>query len=74
MDLRIRLVFAVTWFTMEVATNGCKGKREIKMKLFKREQQDVFARLDELMMLMASDETYNEYIIVREGINNGNSN
>jgi hypothetical protein len=43
------------------------------MKLFKREQ-DVFARLDELMMLMASDETYDEYIIVREGINNGNSN
>jgi hypothetical protein len=35
------------------------------MKLFKREQQDVFARLDELMVLMASDETYDEYIIIR---------
>ena len=57
---------------MEVATNGCASERD-KMKLFKREQ-DVFARLDELMMLMASDETYDEYIIVREGINNGNSN
>ena len=48
---------------MEVATNGCVSERD-KMKLFKREQ-DVFARLDELMVRMASDETYDEYIIIR---------
>jgi hypothetical protein len=41
------------------------------MKLFNKQQQDVFARLDELMVRMASDETYDEYIIVRGGMNNG---
>ena len=37
------------------------------MKLFKREQ-DTYARLDELMVRMASDETYNEYIMLRGGM------
>jgi hypothetical protein len=41
------------------------------MKLFNKQQQDVFARLDELMVRMASDETYDEYIVVRGGMNNG---
>jgi hypothetical protein len=40
------------------------------MKLFKREQ-DIYARLDELMVRMASDEIYDEYIVVRGGMNNG---
>lgn len=40
------------------------------MKLFNKQQQDVFSRLDELMVRMASDETYDEYIIVRGGMNN----
>lgn len=40
------------------------------MKLFKREQ-DTLARLDALMVRMASDETYDEYIVVRGGMNNG---
>jgi hypothetical protein len=37
------------------------------MKLFKREQ-DVFSQLDELMVRMASDETYDEYIVLRGGM------
>lgn len=41
------------------------------MKLFNKQQQDVFARLDELMVRMASDETYDEYIIIRGNMNNG---
>jgi hypothetical protein len=41
------------------------------MKLFNKQQQDVFARLDELMVCMASDETYDEYIVVRGGMHNG---
>ncbi len=41
------------------------------MKLFNKQQQDVFSRLDELMVRMASDETYDEYIIIRGGMNNG---
>ena len=41
------------------------------MKLFNKQQQDVFSRLDELMVRMASDETYDEYIVVRGGMNNG---
>jgi hypothetical protein len=40
------------------------------MKLFKREQ-DTYALLDELMVRMASDETYDEYIVLRGGMNNG---
>jgi hypothetical protein len=38
------------------------------MKLFNKQQQDVFARLDELMVRMASDETYDEYIVLRGGM------
>jgi hypothetical protein len=41
------------------------------MRLFKQAEQDVFARLDELMVRMASDEVYDEYIIIRGGMNNG---
>jgi hypothetical protein len=41
------------------------------MKLFNKQQQDVFARLDELMVRMASDQTYDEYIVIRGGMNNG---
>lgn len=41
------------------------------MKLFNKQQQDVFARLDELMVRMASDKTYDEYIVIRGGMNNG---
>lgn len=41
------------------------------MKLFNKQQQDVFTRLDELMVRMASDETYDEYIVIRGGMNNG---
>lgn len=41
------------------------------MRLFKQAEQDVFARLDELMVRMASDETYDEYIVVRGGMDNG---
>lgn len=37
------------------------------MKLFKREQ-DTYARLDELMVRMASNETYDEYIVLRGGM------
>ena len=37
------------------------------MKLFKREQ-DTYVRLDELMVRMASDETYDEYIVLRGGM------
>jgi hypothetical protein len=33
------------------------------MKLFKRVKQDTFARLDELMASMASEEIYDEYKI-----------
>jgi hypothetical protein len=40
------------------------------MKLFNKQQQDTFAQLDELMVRMASDETYDEYIIIRGGMNN----
>jgi hypothetical protein len=41
------------------------------MKLFNKQQQDTYARLDELMVRMASDETYDEYIVIRGGMNNG---
>jgi hypothetical protein len=41
------------------------------MKLFNKQQQDTFARLDELMVRMASDQTYDEYIVIRGGMNNG---
>ena len=41
------------------------------MKLFNKQQQDVFSRLDELMVRMASDETYDEYIVIRGGMDNG---
>jgi len=41
------------------------------MKIFKRAKQDTFARLDELMVRMASDETYDEYIKIRGGMDNG---
>ena len=37
------------------------------MKLFKREQ-DTYVLLDELMVRMASDETYDEYIVLRGGM------
>jgi hypothetical protein len=40
------------------------------MKLFNKQQQDVFSLLDELMVRMASDETYDEYIIIRGGMHN----
>ena len=40
------------------------------MKLFKREK-NTYAQLDELMVRMASDETYDEYIVLRGGMNNG---
>ncbi len=35
------------------------------MRLFKRAEQDTYAQLDALMVRMASDETYDEYIILR---------
>jgi hypothetical protein len=41
------------------------------MKLFNKQQQDTFAQLDELMVRMASDETYDEYIIIRGGMKCG---
>jgi hypothetical protein len=41
------------------------------MRLFKQTEQDIFMQLDKLMVLMASDETYDEYIIIRGGMNNG---
>ena len=41
------------------------------MRLFKREEQDTYALLDALMVRMASDETYDEYIIIRGGMHNG---
>ena len=41
------------------------------MRLFNKQQQDVFAQLDNLMVRMASDETYDEYIIIRGGMDNG---
>jgi hypothetical protein len=41
------------------------------MRLFKRAEQDTFARLDELMVRMASDETYDEYIKIIGGMDNG---
>jgi hypothetical protein len=41
------------------------------MKLFKRDEQDIFMKLDKLMVRMASDETYDEYIVIRGGMNNG---
>jgi hypothetical protein len=37
------------------------------MKLFKREH-DTYAELDALMVRMASDETYDEYIMLRGGM------
>lgn len=40
------------------------------MKLLKRDH-DTYARLDALMVRMASDETYDEYIIIRGGMNHG---
>ena len=51
--------------------NGNQLNKEKKMRLFKQAEQDVFARLDELMVRMASDETYDEYIVIRGGMNNG---
>lgn len=44
------------------------------MKLFKRTgtgQDYVFTVLDGLMVRMASDEVYDEYIIIRGGMENG---
>jgi hypothetical protein len=41
------------------------------MRLFKQTEQDIFVQLDKLMVLMASDETYDEYIVIRGGMNNG---
>ena len=41
------------------------------MRLFKRAEQDTFALLDALMVRMASDETYDEYIVIRGGMDNG---
>ena len=41
------------------------------MKLFKRVKQDTYAQLDDLMVRMASDETYDEYIVIRGGMDNG---
>jgi hypothetical protein len=41
------------------------------MKLFNKQQQDIFIQLDKLMVLMASDETYDEYIVIRGGMHNG---
>jgi hypothetical protein len=38
------------------------------MKLFKKNQEDVFARLDKLMSEMANTETYVEYLREREGM------
>jgi hypothetical protein len=39
------------------------------MKLFKREK-DTYEMLDALMVRMASDETYDEYIVIRGGMHN----
>jgi len=41
------------------------------MKLFNKQQQDIFVELDKLMVRMASDETYDEYIIIRGEMNHG---
>lgn len=41
------------------------------MKLFKRTKQDMYARLDELMARMASEEIYDEYVAIRGGMDNG---
>ena len=41
------------------------------MKLFNKQQQDTCARRDELMVRMASDEPYDEYIVIRGGMDNG---
>jgi hypothetical protein len=41
------------------------------MRLFKRAEQDIYAQLDDLMVRMASDETYDEYIVIRGGMDNG---
>jgi hypothetical protein len=41
------------------------------MRLFKRAEQDTYAQLDDLMVRMASDETYDEYIVIRGGMENG---
>lgn len=41
------------------------------MRLFKHAEQDTYAVLDGLMVRMASDETYDEYIIIRGGMDNG---
>ena len=41
------------------------------MRLFKRAEQDTYEMLDDLMVRMASDEIYDEYIIIRGGMDNG---
>jgi hypothetical protein len=41
------------------------------MRLFKRAEQDTYEMLDDLMVRMASDEVYDEYIIIRGGMDNG---
>jgi hypothetical protein len=41
------------------------------MRLFKQTEQDIFMQLDNLMVRMASDEVYDEYIIIRGGMDNG---
>ncbi len=38
------------------------------MKLFNRKQEDVFAKLDKLMMSMADTKTYLEYVELRGGM------
>lgn len=43
------------------------------MKVRKSKQQKQLERLDQLMCLMASDEVYDEYIIVRGKMNNASS-
>ena len=41
------------------------------MRLFKRAEQDTYEMLDALMVRMASDATYDEYIVIRGGMDNG---
>lgn len=43
------------------------------MKLFTKQQQDTFTVLDELMVRMASDEIYDEYIMIRGKMCNAHS-
>jgi hypothetical protein len=41
------------------------------MRLIKQTEKDIIVQLDKLMVLMASDETYDEYIVIRGGMDNG---